>query len=113
MQLEIDKVLDICSGRHQGNAESRFANYRSLGNRASQRQMVLNLIRQTPRSMKQIAAICGVPFNTISGRGSELKKLGLVEETGIVVHGSMVLRAVETVVPTAEEVVDFLNKDDE
>jgi hypothetical protein len=30
-----------------------------------------------------------------------------------VVHGSMVLRAVETVVPTAEEVVDFLNKDDE
>lgn len=108
MQLEHDKVVDICSSRHAGNEESRAANQRALSNRASQRAEVLALIRQTPRSMKQVAEIMGVQLNVVSGRASELKKLGLIEPTGIRLNGSMVLRAVE--VKTAEEIARFLSE---
>lgn len=97
MQLAHDKVVDICSGRHQGNTESRAANQQGLPSRAAQRMAVLIYIRNEPRSMKEVAQLMGVPFNTISGRGSELKRLGLVELTGEVRQGSAVLRAVDAI----------------
>lgn len=93
-QLEIEKLTDICSRKHQGNTESREANKVNVPSRSAQREAVLVYIRATPRSMKEVAQLMGVPFNTISGRGSELKRYGLVEETGEVRQGSAVLRAV-------------------
>jgi predicted HTH transcriptional regulator len=85
---------DVCYSRHQGNPESHAAYQHAPGTRAKDRQLVLELIQETPRSMKQIADILGRSFNTISGRGSELLALGLVERTGQTVDGSAILRIV-------------------
>src|SRR5208282_5232738 len=94
MQLEIDKVTDICSGKHRGNDESRSANRRSLSSRGADRDMVLSLIMERPRTMKEIAVVMGRQLNCVSGRASELKKLGCIEPTGEVRCGSAVLKAV-------------------
>lgn len=96
-RLEIDKLTDITSRKHRGNEQSRTANQNGLSTRASQRATVLQLIQEAgPRGlcMKEIAALLGVPFNACSGRGSELKRFGQVEETGEVRQESAVLCAV-------------------
>lgn len=38
--------------------------------------------------MKEVAREMGVEFNTISGRGSELKSMGCLVGTGVVREGS-------------------------
>lgn len=110
-QSEHDKVVDVCSGRHQGNEQSRAANLYSLTGRTEQRQCVLNLIRNAGSegmTMKEVAATMGVQLNTVSGRGSELKKLELVRETGSVRAGSAVL-VISDGRSTPDEVAAYLN----
>lgn len=108
---EIERLLDPCSRKHGSNPESREANWRNLHGRAAQNKAILDLIREEPRSMKECSQILGVPFHTISGRGTNLKALGLVEKTGYVRAGSAVLRITGTTskVETPEAVVAFLN----
>jgi hypothetical protein len=111
MQSEHDKVVDVCSGRHKGNKQSREANQYGLSGRTEQRQEVLNLIRNAGpegMTMKEVAADMGVQLNTVSGRGSELKKLGLAKESGGVRDGSAVL-VLSSGVETPDEVAAYLN----
>jgi hypothetical protein len=84
---------DICENRHQGNAESIDANNRNSFTRELDRHRVLTIITEKPSTMAEVAAKMQVQLNTISGRGSELKKLGLVAPTGERRNGGAVLRA--------------------
>jgi predicted transcriptional regulator len=94
MVTRIEMMNDICAGKHDGNEQSREANTKSMSNRDAQRAAVLRLIiENNGLSMKEVAQLMGVEFNTVSGRGSELKKMGLVEPTGEVRSGSAVLKA--------------------
>jgi transposase len=94
MNTLIEKIIDPCSNKHQGNEQSRAANRRNMQDREQQRSQVLNLIiEHNGLSMKEVAQMMGVPFNTVSGRGTELKKFGLVEPTGEIRSGSAVLCA--------------------
>jgi hypothetical protein len=92
---EIEKLIDPCAVKHGGNEQSREANKKNLHHRTVQRQRVLDAITQSPSglTMKELAAQWGVQFSSISGRGSELKKMGLLETTGEVRAGSAVLQA--------------------
>jgi hypothetical protein len=85
---------DICSNRHGGNEQSQAANNRNKQHREAQRRQVYELIKQSPRTMKEVAEAMGVQLNTVSGRGSELKQRSLIEPTGEVRGGSAVLRAI-------------------
>jgi hypothetical protein len=87
-------MQDITYGRHHGNPESNAAFSHGASTRENDRQQVLELIQECPRSMKEVARMMGKGFNAVAGRGSELKALGLVEKTGEVRAGSAVLRAV-------------------
>ncbi|HTR27235.1 MAG TPA: hypothetical protein VMI10_24910 [Terriglobales bacterium] len=102
----IEKLLDPCARKHGGNEESRAANWHNLKHRPEQRHEVYALISNAgPQglSMKEVATIMGVQLNTISGRGTELKKLGLVEPTAEVRAGSMVLRAIQPKTPETNQ----------
>jgi hypothetical protein len=85
---------DVTYSRHHGNEQSDNAFAHGRSSRECDRQQVLELIQDCPRSMKQIADILGKKFHCLSGRGSELLALGLVERTGQTVDGSAILRAV-------------------
>ena len=85
---------DICTNRHKDNPESIAANERNKHDRAAQRAQVLDLITSSDGlTMKEVAEIMGVQLNTISGRGTELKRDKLVAPTGEIRNGSAVLRA--------------------
>jgi hypothetical protein len=90
---------DITANKHRGNAQSQAAHRRGRSNREAQRLQVLELIKDSYNglSMKEVAALMDCPFNTVSGRGSELKKSGLVEPTGETRDGSAVLQATKVV----------------
>jgi hypothetical protein len=107
---EIEKIVDICATKHGGNEQSRAANRKNRNSREAQRMRVFELIKDSYNglSMKEVAEIMDVQLNTISGRGSSLKQLGLVEPTGEVRNGSAVLQATSKVFapvvePTAPE----------
>jgi hypothetical protein len=85
---------DVTYSKHHGNSESNEAFAQNQSTRDTDRQTVLELIRELPRTMKQIASIMGKGFNAVAGRGSELKALGLVKKTGEVIDGSAVLMAI-------------------
>jgi predicted transcriptional regulator len=105
IQFEIRRK-DISENKHGGNKESRNAYKRHESRLEVQRNEVLALIsKHGGLSMKEVAALMDVPFNTVSGRGSELKQLGKVEKTGEVRDGSAVLR---TVPVTVDELEAFL-----
>ena len=78
--------FDICANRHRGNAASRAANRRVA--KSEDRELVLGIIKSKGITYsKEIAAIMEKPLHTISGRLSELKALGLIEDTGERVEG--------------------------
>jgi hypothetical protein len=85
---------DVSYSKHHGNLESNEAFAHGQSTRDNDRQTVLELIRELPRSMKQIAKIMGKGFHAVAGRGSELKAMGLVKKTGQVIDGSAVLMAI-------------------
>ena len=61
---------------------------------------VLDLITDagsTGMSMKEVAHAMDTQFSSVSGRGTELKRLGMVEDSGEVRAGSAVLVATGTV----------------
>ena len=96
MSTKLEQSLDITATKHGGNSESRSAFQKSKHNAAEQRARVLELITQSGPaglSMKQVASAMSVQLNTISGRGSELRQSGAVEDTGERRSGSAVLRA--------------------
>jgi hypothetical protein len=80
------RVFDICSGRHQGNHESRAAFQGHALHRARQRARVLESIRAAGASgltCRELSKAWGCMMNQVSGRFSELKALGLVRKVGV------------------------------
>lgn len=101
--------VDITAGKHKGNTESREAHNKIVNKAKQQRAEVLGLIsRHDGLTMKEVSVLMDIPFNAVSGRGSELKAQGRVYKTGEVRDGSAVLKAVPL---TADEIERFLNGD--
>jgi hypothetical protein len=93
---QIEKLLDPCARKHGGNEQSREANRKNRHNRSEQRAEVLRLITEAGDaglSMKEVANLMSTQFSSVSGRGSELKTMEVVEPTGEIRAGSAVLRA--------------------
>lgn len=91
MVTKFEIAIDICAGNHGGNEQSRQANKRSSRVRAEQPRAVYNLLRQYPKTMKEVAALMGAQLNRISGRASELLRGGYLKDTGIRRDGARVL----------------------
>ncbi len=95
LKSEIEMATDITASRHGGNEESRSAHLNIRLHKKELREQVLNLITAfTPAggiTMKEVASIMGVEINRVSGRGSELKRLGMVRKSGEIRDGSAVL----------------------
>lgn len=72
---------DVCERRHGGNAQSDAANDRAAFSKQDQRRRVLVAIRAaglTGITCKELARALKTGQNNISGRFSELRKLGLI-----------------------------------
>jgi DNA-binding transcriptional ArsR family regulator len=85
--------FDICGRKNGGNEQSRVANQKNSKGRVEQRLRVMELIKDSPDglSMKEVARAMDVEFCTVSGRGTDLKRMGLVEPSGEIREGSAVL----------------------
>jgi hypothetical protein len=82
---------DITANRHGGNEQSIEANRLNRLGRECDRREIYRLICKRPRTIKECASEMGREFNTVSGRGTELLKLGLVRRTGEIRDGAAVL----------------------
>jgi predicted transcriptional regulator len=80
---------------NQGNNNSRAIYEAIEPTMPLRRRQVLTIIRSSPGgiTMKEVAAAMRVEFNTVSGRGGELIKAGLVMAAGYKRAGSEVLQA--------------------
>lgn len=75
---------DITSNKHGGNAES-IASYETiLENLANRQNDVLSAFLRHPNGMtsKEVAEWLESPLNAISGRISELKAMGKIQQIG-------------------------------
>lgn len=92
------KSADVCRRKHHGNPQSEEANVRTNKKRDSTR--ILAFLRfRGPLTCETIALEMQLPYTAVSARLSEMKRDGLVEETGKVMrttHGAnaAVVRAV-------------------
>ena len=85
---------DITFNKHHGNEESNDAYIKALPSMAESRRACYDLIAERPRTAKECAVELGKPFNAVSGRLSELKKMGLVEKTPMRRDGGAVLQVI-------------------
>tara|TARA_R110000764_G_scaffold17520_2_gene48143 strand:+ start:479 stop:868 length:390 start_codon:yes stop_codon:yes gene_type:complete len=83
---------DICANKHQGNAESVAAHDSIKPSLPKRRMLILSIFLTGRYTPKQVASMMLAQLNTISGRFTELKEMGLLEPTGDRVEGSAVLR---------------------
>lgn len=83
---------DVTANRHKGNAASIDANPSEAAKRESHRQILAFISFMGKATSKAIARELGKPLNAVSGRVSELKALGEIEETGERDEGCNVLR---------------------
>lgn len=80
-QRMLDSIDDVCYNRHQGNEQSVAAN--KAANKENDRAFILKYITDNGTAhLKQIASAMNKQVNQISGRISELKFDGLIEDTG-------------------------------
>ena len=87
---------DITARKHGGNSASVEANKRAEPTKAVMRhQIFLWAETRTDFTSKEIAREFGKPLNAISGRISELRATGVIEETGERREGCNVLRVKE------------------
>lgn len=90
---------DVCISRHRDNAASVAANERIRNSKSAFRAAVYELGRMLGEfTSKEIAVKLDKPLNSVSGRISELKAAGLIEETAYRRDGCAVLR-----VPTSPQ----------
>jgi predicted transcriptional regulator len=87
-----DEWQDICQNKHQGNEQSTQAFQTKVAPTLRQRQIeVLQAIKNAGNqglTCKELAEAWGIGMNAISGRFSELKKLGEIEPAGSSRDGS-------------------------
>lgn len=78
-------TTDICRNKHGGNPCSEEAFNRASLTIPECRQKVLDAVREAGSqgiTCRELAAVWFVGMNVISGRFSELKKAGLVKDSG-------------------------------
>lgn len=97
-QLTIDQILrvaaDPCENRHLGNPQSIEAHKRVLHSKEETYKRIIEVLKtRGPSTSKEIATALGVQLNCVSGRYSELKALGRIQETGIKRMGAAELEA--------------------
>ncbi len=85
MQLEMD--FDVCESRHGGNAQSEAAFVRATESGSRSRDYwsamaAIDAAGVRGLTGKEFAAMVGKGFNAVSGRFAELKRDGLIRETG-------------------------------
>ena len=75
---------DICENRHRGNPNSEEAFHAIKDRLTEQQNRVLKCLRDRPEGLiaEEIATILGCTVNEISGRCSELKRMGKVRTNG-------------------------------
>jgi DNA-binding transcriptional ArsR family regulator len=71
---------DVCRNRHRGNAESEAANL--VTNKARSRAQIIGLLKEREMTADEISEKLGISVNRLSGRLSELKRDGIVVDTG-------------------------------
>ena len=76
------KTEDICENRHTGNAESVIANPVESSKTKDRYRVHEIILSRNGITSKGIAEIMDRPLNCISGRISELKRMGEVEAIG-------------------------------
>lgn len=77
---------DICFNRHRDNKQSNQAHFRLIPFKRTIKRKILALLQDFPQeglTGLELANYLAKPFNTFSGRLSELKKEGLVIEKGV------------------------------
>ncbi len=86
--------FDICERKHSGNPASVEANKRAARNKVSDRLRIIEFLKANGTAYsKQVAAAFNVPLHHLSGRWSELKRDGVVEEIeGERIEGCAVMR---------------------
>lgn len=94
---------DISHNKSGSSWTSFYAWLGALPNMSDDRIEVLKRLKVSPASAKEVAEEWSVGFNTISGRFSELKKMGLIRGTGVCRHGSQVMCLVEQAEATAAQ----------
>lgn len=94
-----DKEDDICQDRHQGNEQSTQAFQTKVKPALRQRQIeVLQAINNAGNkglTCKELSRTWQIGMNAISGRFSELKRLGEIEPAGGSRHGSKPYKATQ------------------
>lgn len=95
MNLQALLPFDISAGKHKGNAQSKAANLK-VSKTESREQVMYVLLHYGASTCKEIAQKLGKPMHYVSGRITELKKLGMVEPTGIVRNGGGIVRVRRT-----------------
>ena len=100
-QITIDEILtravDPCENRHKGSPQSVVAHERVLPSKdATYKRIMEVLTMKGPLTSKEIArALNVIGLNYISGRFSEMKALGWIEETGNTRQRAAELRAMK------------------
>ena len=86
---------DVAEVRHGGNAQSESANERIRHAKQRQRELVVAAIRRagpTGLTCKELAAAWRLGSNHISGRFTELKRLGVIRPAAAPGGGGLLLR---------------------
>jgi hypothetical protein len=89
-----DPEPDITRRRHRVSATSEAANHRVAPHKTELRERILDYLGRNDagRTCKEVSADLQMPYTTSSARLSELKRDGLVAETGLRRDGAAVLR---------------------
>jgi DNA-binding transcriptional regulator YhcF (GntR family) len=78
-------LWDVCANRHKGNAESKAANAKVSESKTRMQRLVLFNVEKAGDhglTCKELAGTLNVGMNAISGRWTELKAAGLIEQIG-------------------------------
>jgi predicted ArsR family transcriptional regulator len=75
-------LFDICARKHGGNPESQEANRRVSQSKENDRMKILEHLKVNPMTVDEVAMYWDTTPNAVSGRFSELKKMGLIKKVG-------------------------------
>ncbi len=80
----LTEVVDICARKHNGNEQSISAFHVIKDKITAGQERIMYYIRQSPDgiTLDAIAQFMDVPPNAISGRVSELKRMGKIYKSG-------------------------------
>jgi predicted Rossmann fold nucleotide-binding protein DprA/Smf involved in DNA uptake len=76
-------MSDVCANKHGGNEESNAANKKVDPFKAAMRELIYQaVVKRGPSTADEIVTYLGMPYQTVSGRFSDLKIEGRLVRTG-------------------------------